>query len=388
MLESDSKRRLRVGLFTASLVALFATGILLLGKKQGMFERHERYHAQFEHVGGLVPGAAVWMDGVVVGSVEEVELSSDPAARKISVRFRIAERLVNRVRADSRVRIRTLGLLGDRYLELSSGDPGQSPLEPGSSVVSVEPTDVAAVLSKGGDAVTNLLAITTSLRQVFDRNERGEGIIGQMTVDPESGKKAVTMLTSVLEQSDGLLHDLRAGKGALGRLIADPKLADTLIDDLAGFAAAGREITQALSRDLRRDDSVVAALLRDPEGRARVGRTIDAVATAAAAVGAVSSELMQGKGALPRLINDKEYAKVLLDDLSSLTYSLRSVADKLDRGQGSAARLVNDPTLVRDMENVIRGVDESKMVRWLVRNRRQAGERNAPTPTPTPVTEK
>ena len=74
-----------------------------------------------------------------------------------------------------------------------------------------------------------------------------------------------------------------------------------------------------------------------------------------------------------------------------MTYSLRQVAEKLDHGQGSAAQSINDPGLVRDLENVVRGVQNSKLATWYVRNRRARGEQTAPptltveapaTPTP------
>ncbi|MBZ5590146.1 MAG: MlaD family protein [Acidobacteriia bacterium] len=381
MLEADRQRRLRVGLFTGCLLLVFGLIVLLIGKKQGLFQRHERYEALFEHVGGLVPGASVWLNGVVVGAVEEVELPTDPAQRQITVTFRINARLAERVRADSRVRIRTLGLLGDRYLEVSSGSTPQPPLAPGSVIPSEEPTDVAAVLSRGGDAMTNVQAISTSLRRILDRVERGEGILGELTVNPESGHQVIARLNSVLEETDGLLKGLRAGRGALGKLIADPKLESQLVEDLAGMAHAGREVGEALARDLARDDSVVAGLLRDPEGRERLQLALEGVGQAAAAATAAAKELTEGEGTLPRLMNDKEYARRFLDDLAVLTYSLRQVALKLDHGPGSAAQLINDPGLVRDLENVVRGVKDSKLATWYVRNRRARGEQVAPTPT-------
>jgi phospholipid/cholesterol/gamma-HCH transport system substrate-binding protein len=382
LLETDRRRRLRVGLFTAGLMIVLGLVILALGKKQGLFQRHVVYEARFAHVGGLVPGASVWLNGVVVGSVESIELPTDPTQPQITVAFRINARLAERVRADSRVRIRTLGLLGDRYLEVSSGAASEPQLPPGSTVPSEEPTDVAAVLSRGGDAMTNVLAISTSLRRILERVERGEGIAGELTVSPESGRQVVARLNSVLEQTDGLLKDLRSGKGALGRLIADPQVGAQLVDDLAATAHAGRQVGEALARDLARDDSVVAELLRDPKGRERMQRAIDSVGQAAAAAAAAGKELTEGKGTLPRLLNDEAYAKAFLADLAELTYSLRQVADKLDHGQGSASVLINDPSLVRDLEHVVRGVQDSKLATWFLRKSRAAGERVDARATP------
>ena len=375
MLETDPRRRLRVGLFTAGLIALFGISVLLVGKKQQLFVSQVAFKAQFVHVGGLVAGAPVWLNGVVVGSVDEVTLPPDPTQREILVVFNVDAKVARRVRADSQVAIRTLGLLGDRYLEVTSGSPSQPKMKDGSEVQSVELTDVAAVLSQGGDVVGNVLAISGSLRRILDRVEKGEGLIGELTMNPESGKVTVTRLVSLFEQLDGLLRDVRAGRGVLGKLLTDPKLENQLVDDLAGMASAGRRVAEAVASDLERDDSMVAALLRDPQGKARIERVLDGAGAAAESIAAVGKELNEGDGTLARLLKDDELAGDFLDNLAALTKTLRSVADKLDRGDGTAGKMINDPQLWEDLEHVVRGVNESKLVRWFVRNRREAGEK-------------
>jgi phospholipid/cholesterol/gamma-HCH transport system substrate-binding protein len=394
MLESDPRRRLRVGLFTAGLLALFGVSVLLIGQKQQLFVRQVTYRARFVHVGGLVAGAPVWLNGVVVGAVDDVALPPDPAQREILVTFRIDAKMARRMRADSKVTIRTLGLLGDRYLEVTSGTPSQPKLKDGSEVQAVQLTDVAAVLSQGGDVVSNVLAISGSLRRILERVEHGEGLIGELTMDPDSGRLTVTRLVSLMEQVDGLLRDVRAGRGALGKLLTDPELERRLVDDIAGMAAAGRRVAEALAADLDRDDSAVAALLRDPQGRARVERVLDGAGAAAESLAAVGRQLNEGDGTLARLLADEQFAGDFLDNLAQLTKTLRTIAEKLDRGDGTAGRMLNDPQLWEDLEHVVRGVNESKVVSWFVRNRREAGEKAeakeeaaaaaASSPTPAP----
>jgi phospholipid/cholesterol/gamma-HCH transport system substrate-binding protein len=374
MFEQDPRRKLRVGLFTAGLLVLLGFSILLLGKKQQLFVRQVRFLGRFNYVGGLVPGAPVWLNGVVVGSVEDVILPADPAEREITVVFRVAARVARRLRTDSRLRIRTLGLLGDRYLELTSGSPSQPRLEPGAVVESEEPTDLAAVIAQGGDAMTNVQAITSSLRKVLDRIERGEGMLGQLTVDPESGRRAVRSFYALIEESEGLVRDLRAGKGAVGRLVADPTLQASLVDDIAGMARSGRRIADLLARDLERNDSLLAGILRDPQGRERLQRTLEDLAAAGTAVAGVAGELTHGRGTLGRLVGDEAFAQEFLADLHALAANLRSISEKLDGGQGSVGKAINDPQLYEDLENVVRGIRQSRTLGWLIRNRRAAGE--------------
>ncbi len=375
MIETDARRTLKVGLFTAVTVVLLALSILVVGKKHGLFVRYYDYSTRFFDVGGLAEGAPVWLDGVVVGSVRKVVLSGDPEDREITVHFRVESRVAGRLRDDSRVRLRTLGLLGDRYLDLSSGSANRPVLPPNSLVPSQEPTDVGEVFRQGGDVVTNVLAISASLRRVLDRVDRGEGILGELTVSPENGERVMERLASVLEQADEVLRDVRDGRGILGRLVVPRAEDERLFSELLGFVSAGRSVAEALQRDLAREDSLLAALLSDPASRARWDEAVKNLTRASAAVAALGEGVNEGRGTFGRLLSDEAFADAFLDDLGGLTRSLRRVSEKLERGQGTAGRLLNDPALYEDLEHVVRGVNESKALSWLIRNRRAAGER-------------
>ncbi len=377
MIETDARRKLKVGLFTTATIALLALSILVVGKKHGLFVRYQDYSTRFFDVGGLAEGAPVWLDGVVVGSVRQVVLSPDPEDREIVVHFRVESRVAGRLRDDSRVRLRTLGLLGDRYLDLSSGSPDRPVLPPNSFVPSQQPTDVGEVFRQGGDVVTNVLAISASLRRVLDRVDRGEGILGELTTSPESGERIVDRLASVLEQADEVLRDVRDGRGILGRLVVPRAEDEKLFAELLGFVSAGRSVAEALQRDLAREDSLLAALLKDPTSRARLDGALENLARASAVLAAAGEGVREGRGTLGRLLGDEAFADAFLDDLAGLAQAMRRVSEKLDSGHGTAGKLLNDTTLYQDLEHVLRGVKESKALSWLIRNRRAAGEKAA-----------
>jgi hypothetical protein len=74
-------------------------------------------------------------------------------------------------------------------------------------------------------------------------------------------------------------------------------------------------------------------------------------------------------------VKDEEIAKELMKDLSRISSSLARVAEKIDRGDGTAGRIVNDPALFEAVDDILVGVNESKLLRWLVRNRQRSGIR-------------
>ena len=50
-------------------------------------------------------------------------------------------------------------------------------------------------------------------------------------------------------------------------------------------------------------------------------------------------------------------------------------ARKLDGGQGTVGKLINDPAIFDAAQHLVVGVDESALLRWLVRDRQRAGIR-------------
>jgi hypothetical protein len=49
------------------------------------------------------------------------------------------------------------------------------------------------------------------------------------------------------------------------------------------------------------------------------------------------------------------------------------VRTKLDEGEGTAGKLINDPSVYEAVQDVIIGVEESRLLRWLIRNRQKKG---------------
>ena len=126
------------------------------------------------------------------------------------------------------------------------------------------------MLVKGGDAMSNVVVVSAALRKILERVERGEGILGELVMGEVSDAHTAEHLASTLQQLDVLVTDLNAGKGTVGRLLRDDHLGEELTSNLAAFARAARQVSESVARDLERDDSVMAALLRDPHGRERL----------------------------------------------------------------------------------------------------------------------
>ena len=74
--------------------------------------------AEFSDIGTLKPGARVAMAGVTVGEVTRVELDTDTYRARVAMELRGG---VDNIAIDSSAVIRTAGLMGEHYIEISPG---------------------------------------------------------------------------------------------------------------------------------------------------------------------------------------------------------------------------------------------------------------------------
>ena len=112
----------RVGVLVVMALVFLSIGVFLIGNKDFLFSSTYRLKAEFQNVAGLNNGAAVRIGGIHQGTVKEIDLPSQPDG-KVTVVMNVKSETRNIIKKDSRASIKTEGLLGDKYVEISFGSP-------------------------------------------------------------------------------------------------------------------------------------------------------------------------------------------------------------------------------------------------------------------------
>jgi phospholipid/cholesterol/gamma-HCH transport system substrate-binding protein len=363
----DSAAARRVGLLVV--VALFLAGatLFVLGDRQNLFTRQDKYRIRFANVGGLAQGSMVQLNGVHVGSVDRIWLPADTGEKLLEVRISIEARYAQRIRGDSQARIKTLGLLGDKYLEITSGSPAAEQIPPGGEIPAAPATDVDRLAETGEDVVNNIAKIAHQLTGILGRLEAGEGLLGRLLVDDETGDEMGGEIQATLTAVRKAAESVEQGEGTFGRLVHDRALADQLA------SAVGR--LDAVLAEAQDGEGALPALLSDAETKRRLDSVLASLEVASQRLAHVAEKLDSGEtdALLAKLIEDEEYGRKISGELAALLTNLREVAEKLNKGDGSAARLINDPQFAIALENVVIGVNESKLLSWLIKNQQEKG---------------
>lgn len=396
---TTKNQSIRVGLLVSGALLILMVFLFFIGSEQKIFARKNEYEVRLENVTGLSQGNPVRMSGVTIGTIRDIKLPQDPKQKQVEILLMIDRNYAERVRGDSRARLKKLGLLtGDSYIDVSAGTPRFPVLDPGSIIPAQRGTDVEALITSGEDLVENLVQISFSLKNILQRVDRGEGLLGEITTSPETKQRLTDTFLTTLNKTNAALAHMESGKGVAGKLLYDDAYAEELTASIAGAAKSMQALTGRIQQSFERGDGMVPALLNDPEGKRRVYELIENLRASSANLSTFTSSLQTGQGLVPRLLNDKAYGDEALAEFTALVKQLNAVVTKINNGEGTAGKLISDPSVYESVNDILIGINESKLLRWLIRSRQQAGIEKrveelqkvpgtppAPGPTPPPV---
>ncbi len=316
-MNESATKTFAVGVVALVALTIIAVGVFLIGREQRFWEGRTSYWLQFSRTNGLQEGAPVALDGVNVGWVSRMRFPPDPTARYVEVKVAVSSNVAPRIRADTVGKIQTLGLLGDKYIALTSGTLQSEPIEPGGLIRSVDPVDYEAILGQSGDIVTNAIEVTALLRQVLTDINQGEGLIGRLVSDRDFGRQfaddlslTLANIESATRRVDDLFARIQAGEGTLGTLMASKEQLSTILANLETASDQAAEF---------------------------------------------ATKLNEGKGALARLATDEEFATQTLDNIQRTSVSIAEIAEKVRAGEGTIGKLVNEDTLYKEAESLLGG---------------------------------
>jgi len=133
---------LAVGIFMIAGMVCLAYLTIKLGQLEVLGDKGYEIQAVFSSSGGLKTGSSVVIAGVEVGRVKKVILDDYQARVTMSLPLEV------KIQEDAIASIKTKGLIGEKYIEISPGGLDEN-LEPGGVIRDTQPPiDIEQLISK------------------------------------------------------------------------------------------------------------------------------------------------------------------------------------------------------------------------------------------------
>ncbi len=320
----ESRLELKVGALL--LAAVVGTLGLLYSMGELSFSSGRNVTIDFSHTGNVVKGAPVKLGGVLVGSVDAIELLADrrddhgdPMPVKMTVS--ISEATEKALRTDCAITVSSQGPLGEPYLEIW---PGSNP-QPHVASVPIRGIDAPRI-----DIVSNRLAkFLDSASKVLES-------------DPEAMAKLVNGFGGLTSTVDGVLTENR-----------------TQIKDLAqelSVAAKDLRVLAAIARKEMEPGGRTTMMIDDAASAARLAKNdlpdlSKKASTALGGIAAVSGQFTEEDGKrLKDMIVKYQAAGEKVDVLAGRADKLLA---KLEAGDGTLGALMKDKQAYDDLKALL-----------------------------------
>lgn len=292
--------KLKVGVvITLALLTLFVT-VFFAGNIQNLFSPKIQIKAEIKDIRGLRKGAPVWISGIEVGSVKNIDLNPEHGTL---VAMLINKDAAKFIKKDSKASVLTMGLLGDKYIEISDGSAQSEPVKPGDMIQGTTQLEIQDIVNASSESIQKVTGFMDKFGSFIEKIEKGEGTIAKFLTDPSiyNNLRDTTKTLSVI------LKDFKDSEGTMKLLMKDPSLYNKLLSTTSSL--------EEFSRKLNKGQGTLKRLAEDPQ----LYENLD---TASKQLSLILKRIDSGEGVAGSLVKDKELDREMKDTLTELKTSV------------------------------------------------------------------
>jgi len=296
----------KVGLLIALGLGVALVAVLSVGERQGLLKKRYFLNARFDDVGGLQEGAPVRVSGFQVGVVNKISLVEIGGRQKVEARLRIEKEAQPRIRQGSRAKISSMGLLGDKLVEIVPASMDRPMMGNGEELATIAVMAPEEIMGKVAEISDTLNSTAISLNIIMKKIEKGTGTLGKMIDDP----RLYTNLDSVLVSMNHLILLIKGNKGTIGKLMNDPSLYNNLNQTMSSL--------NTISDSLKRGQGTLGRMIREPE----LFNTLDSTSRR---LSVILNRMEKGEGNLGKLSKDEDLYKNLKESSEELNQLIKDI---------------------------------------------------------------
>jgi phospholipid/cholesterol/gamma-HCH transport system substrate-binding protein len=315
--------QLRVGALVLAALAVMVLLIFLMSASSGgLFAHKLTLRSYFQNAAGLKSGAPVTLEGVTIGNVIRIRVVPARNPTPVEVTMRVGEEYLYDLHVDSTTSIAQAGVLGDSYVDISSGKASGPPPGNNAELRAIQAPSIQTVISSSEASIEGVTRLMSKTSVLMDTLNSKRGTLGGLINDPAFYAKVNRVTDNLVKITDAINQN----HGTLGKLVNE----DTLYTHLDSALERLDKITAGLDQG----QGTAGKLLKDDT-------LYNNLNSAVASANQLLADVNAGKGSLGKLSKDPEFARKLDETITRLDGILTSV----DEGKGTLGQLLQNRTL-------------------------------------------
>jgi phospholipid/cholesterol/gamma-HCH transport system substrate-binding protein len=368
---------MKVGIFVTIALILFT--ILILQQSWGFrwFSKEPMAITYLPDVGGLKPGAPVWLAGLEIGRVRKVTIvppeaypgnakiygqieklnqeiagldASVPSEQRgiedlqdqirnlkedirlVEVQLEIRQEYLNRISKDSEVSIESRGLIGDSFINLSPGTAGVLPEKRGEFYIieGLQRPGFREIMTGANDVVANFGILSDQFKTIVNKINP-EKVGTGMADTVKDMQVTIRQANQTFSRASVLIDELHSGKGTIGQIVSDPKLYVRLTESLEKF--------NSIADTIQSGKGTIGKLINDPALFNSANETLKKAEH-------VMDRMEKGEGTLGKLSKDEALYERTRDAFERFA----SLVEEIEQGKGTMGKLLKDPGLYNNLD--------------------------------------
>ena len=343
---------LRVGLLVFIALAVLIVLILNASGELNPFKSHLHLRARFTDANGLREGSEVRLAGVKIGKVDRLrllspsEVGTGPNPQKIEAFLTIDTKIdgipaTDRIRTDSIAQQASPSILGSEMLvNITPGTPLGQPVTDNFLLPSTAGNTMSDLANQGTELAQKLSKLSDELNGIVKNVREGKGTVGRLFND----ESLYNNLNATIHDAEDLAQQLKSGRGSAGKFLYDEALYNN-----------ANEVTinlKKMSEDLRAGRGTAGKFFASDEMYNKINHIADRVNNSMDHIDQIIAGVNAGQGTLGKLIKDEAIyndARTAIARFNTTATRIDNVVAGAQRGEGTIGKLLTDESLYNNV---------------------------------------
>jgi phospholipid/cholesterol/gamma-HCH transport system substrate-binding protein len=256
----EIKNTFRAGIFVGLSGVILIAITMMLSKENSIFERQVFLYTKVANANGLKEGAKVKLKGIRIGSVSSINfLSLD----KIEIAMLVGEPHLNWIKENSFVSIKTQGVLGDKFAEISGGSEDSPKVKENARLPTEVSKELKDYISTGETLIIKANTVLSKLDIFMDQLTEKKNIARAISnlerstgkLDKMLSEENIKSFSSMTNSLSKITHKIENGPGTVHSLLYDDAIHED-IRALLGGAQRNKVLKYFIRESINKSEKI------------------------------------------------------------------------------------------------------------------------------------